>query len=147
MFRKAHAAAASALLALAALPACVPEPAVGGLAPDSGVAAGRFSELMENVLVPRCASDACHGGVPAREPPGLAPEIAYGELVGAMSFQAPIAQVTPFDPANSYLVLKIRGTHGFAGGGGSPMPIGDVGLDERDIQAIEAWIANGAPND
>lgn len=144
MRRTSLAAATTALLALAA---CLPAPEVGGPAPDSGVAAGRFSELMANVIVPRCASDACHGGVPAHEPPGLAPEIAYGELVDAMSFQAPLAQVVPFDPANSYLVLKIRGTAHTVGGVGSPMPIGDVGLDEADIQAIEAWIANGAPND
>jgi hypothetical protein len=137
-------AAAAALLALAA---CVPEPAVGGPAPDSGVPAGHFSELVQNVLVPRCASDSCHGGVPAHEPPGLAPEIAYAELVDAMSFQAPLPQVAPFDPANSYLILKLRGTAATVGGVGSPMPIGDVGLDEADIQAIEAWIANGAPND
>ena len=55
--------------------------------------------------------------------------------------------VEPFDPANSYLVLKLRGTAGDAGGVASPMPIGDAALDESDIQAIEAWIANGAPND
>jgi len=55
--------------------------------------------------------------------------------------------VEPFEPANSYLVLKLRGTAGEVGGVASPMPIGEAALDESDIQAIEAWIANGALND
>ena len=55
--------------------------------------------------------------------------------------------VEPFDPANSYLVLKLRDVAGTVGSVGTPMPIGDALLDESEIQAIEAWIANGAPND
>jgi len=55
--------------------------------------------------------------------------------------------VEPYAPESSYLVLKLRGTQSSVGGGGDTMPTGGERLDDADIAAIEAWIANGAPND
>jgi hypothetical protein len=54
--------------------------------------------------------------------------------------------VEPGAPDQSYLVLKLRGAAGWVGGIPTSMPT-DYALDEGDIAAIEAWIANGAPND
>jgi hypothetical protein len=127
----------------AALFACAPAPDVGEKQPGQVGPVGpaeHFSTLVQDVIVPRCATASCHAGTfPPADPP-LDAELAYGALVGVPSYQAPMNLVEPFEPANSYLVVKLRGT-------GSPMPIGDAALDESEIQAIEAWIANGAPND
>jgi hypothetical protein len=139
-----------AALAALVLAACAPAPEVGEKQPAQVGPFGpaeRFSTLAQEVFVPRCATASCHAGAfPPADPP-LDADLAYGALVGVPSYQAPMILVEPFDPANSYLVLKLRGTAGDAGGVPSPMPIGDAALDESDIQAIEAWIANGAPND
>jgi hypothetical protein len=141
---------AIAMALAAALAACAPAPDVGEKQPGQVGPVGPavpFSTLAQEVIVPRCATASCHSGAyPPADPP-LDADLAYGALVGVPSYQAPMNLVEPFDPANSYLILKLRGTAGEAGGVASPMPIGDAVLEESDIQAIEAWIANGAPND
>ena len=139
-----------AALAALLLAACAPAPDVGEKQPGQvgpGGPSERFSTLAQEVIVPRCATASCHAGeLPPAYPP-LDVDLAYGALVGAPSYQARMNLVEPFDPASSYLVLKLRGTAGSVGGVASPMPIGAAVLEEADIQAIEAWIANGAPND
>ncbi len=141
-------------LAAIALAACAPAPGIGAPQPIQVPAgpAEHFSTLAQNIFVPRCATASCHAGTSPPAYPPLDEDLAYGALVGGagrgvQSQQAPLNLVEPFDPASSYLVMKLRGTAGDVGGVASPMPIGDAALDEADIQAIEAWIANGAPND
>ncbi|ACG72206.1 conserved hypothetical protein [Anaeromyxobacter sp. K] len=131
------------------LAACAPDPRVGERLPGGGAVPGTFSSIAENVLVPRCATTACHSGnPPPTAPTSLDRELAYGQLVDVASMQAPaLMLVEPGAPERSYLVLKLRGTAGDAGGVPTPMPTGDTLLDEAEIQAIEAWIAVGAPND
>ena len=136
-------------LALAALVACAPAPAVGERKPAQEGPAGpsqSFATLAQEVIAPRCATASCHAGEWGEYPP-LDAHLAYGFLVSAPSLQMTMNLVEPFEPEKSYLVLKLRGTAGEVGGVASPMPIGDAVLDESEIQAIEAWIANGAPND
>lgn len=143
-------ATVAAMALAAALCACAPAPELGEKHPEQVGPIGpgkHFSTLVQEVIVPRCATASCHAGAyPPADPP-LDADLAYGALVGVPSYQAPLSLVEPFEPANSYLVLKLRGTAGEVGGVASPMPIGEAALDESDIQAIEAWIANGAPND
>ncbi len=113
-----------------------------GLAPLTTTAAtASFASIVQNVLVPRCASAACHG--PGATPPTLDAAAAYGALVGVTSGQAsPRLLVEPNAPERSYLVDKLRGTAGV----GQIMPI-DGAIAPADLAAIEAWISNGAPND
>jgi cytochrome c553 len=130
-----------------ALVACEPPPAVGAKLPVSGGEARAFSDLVANVLVPKCATGGCHSGNPPIAWPALDAEVAYDAIVGVPSQQlATMNLVEPYDPACSYFVLKLRGTAGDAGGLATPMPVGES-LTEAEIQSIEAWIANGAPND
>jgi hypothetical protein len=138
-----------ALASALALAACAGDPRVGEPQPGGGAAPGTFSSIAENVLVPRCATTACHSGnPPPTAPTSLDRELAYGQLVDVPSIQAPaLMLVEPGAPERSYLVLKLRGIAGDAGGVPTPMPTGDTLLDEAEIQAIEAWIAVGAPND
>jgi hypothetical protein len=140
---------ASLLAAAILLPACeelLADPQVGAELPGGGGPAASFSSLAVNVLAPHCATSACHGGSPPAYAPRLDAEAAWGELVGRPSFQVSMNLVEPGSPEQSYLVLKLRGAAGWAGGIPTPMPT-DYALDEADIAAIEAWIANGAPND
>lgn len=120
-----------------------------GLAPPrAAVVASSFSSIAAQILVPRCASAACHGGGPPAAFPRLDAEAAYDALLEVPSQQASgIDLVEPFAPERSYLVLKLRGDAASVGGVASPMPIGDAALDPSDLAAIEAWIASGAPRD
>jgi hypothetical protein len=122
---------------------------VHGLArPDASVVGASFTSIVQGIFVPRCASAACHGGSPPAAFPRLDAEGAYGAIVGVDSLQASgVKLVQPLDPDASYLLLKMRGEAGSVGGLATPMPIGDAMLGPSDLAAVEAWIANGAPND
>ena len=134
-------------LAALTLAACARGPSTGDPQPISAGEAQRFSTIALEKLGPRCATASCHAGDPPVAFPQLDPDVAYGVLVGQPAQQASMNLVEPYAPESSYLVLKLRGTQGIAGGSGMLMPIGDAPFDEADIAAIEAWIANGAPND
>jgi hypothetical protein len=130
-----------------ALCACGGGPDVGPAQPRTPGEARSFASLSQEVLVPRCATSSCHAGSPPTAFPALDAD-GWAAMVGVPSEQVPVLNlVEPYDPASSYLVLKLRGTAADAGGVATPMPIGDAALDESDIAAIEAWIASGAPND
>ncbi|HEX9049042.1 MAG TPA: OmcA/MtrC family decaheme c-type cytochrome [Anaeromyxobacter sp.] len=122
---------------------------VHGLAsPGAALVSTSFSSIVQNVIVPRCASAACHGGNPPAAFPRLDADAARDAIVNVPSQQASaLALVKPNDPANSYFLLKIRGDAASVGGVATRMPIGDAALEPSEIAAIEGWIANGAPND
>ena len=122
------------------------DPRVGAELPGGGGAGVSFSSIAVDVLAPRCATSACHGGSPPAYAPRLDADVAYDELVGRPSLQASMNLVEPGSPDQSYLVLKLRGAAGWAGGIPTFMPT-DAPLDESEIADVEAWIANGAPND
>ncbi|MEZ4380915.1 MAG: hypothetical protein R3A79_06180 [Nannocystaceae bacterium] len=70
---------------------------------------------------------------------------AYDDLVDAPSIDVPTMDlIEPSDPANSYLLHKLKGTQADVGGAGVQMPTGGA-LDAAEIQRIEDWIAAGAP--
>jgi hypothetical protein len=135
------------LLAVVAvvLGACAPPPELGMEKPQSAVPPQRFSVILEETLVPRCATAGCHAGEGSFAP-RLDPEVAFDALVNVSSGQASMPLVDPFAPENSYLILKMRDTAGSIGGTATPMPIGET-LGDDVVAPIEAWIANGAPND
>jgi OmcA/MtrC family decaheme c-type cytochrome len=116
----------------------------GLVKPTSTAVAASFSAIRDQILVPRCATSACHASGSVY--PTLEAASAYDALVSAPSFEASMPLVTPSDVTKSYLDFKLRGDMSSAGGSGSIMPP-DGALAPADIAAIEAWIANGAPND
>ncbi|HET9552303.1 MAG TPA: hypothetical protein VFP50_04990 [Anaeromyxobacteraceae bacterium] len=138
------------VLAAAALSAgCLAEPKVGPAQPGGAgsVATTTLSSIETNIFVPKCATSACHAGSPpANAPVSLEAGRAWLELVGVPSTQAPMSLVEPSNPAASYLLYKVRGTQGLVGGL-SPMPPASEPLSDGEVQAIEGWIARGAPND
>jgi OmcA/MtrC family decaheme c-type cytochrome len=115
---------------------------------DAAAADASFASISEKILVPRCASAACHGGNPPPSSPRLDAGASYDAIVQVPSQQASgLSLVEPFLPEQSYLLLKLRGDAGSVGGIATTMPLADAALDPSDIAAIEAWIANGAQDD
>lgn len=77
---------------------------------------------------------------------GLAPSLAYDQLVNADSQQSAMARVKPGAPDESYLLHKLAGTHLDQGGTGTRMPQGFPPLADAQVELISRWIAAGAPN-
>lgn len=119
----------------------------GGFSSDGGVGM-KFQKLLGEVLEPTCAASFCHtGNPPPVAPMTLEPSEAYAQLVNMPSSQEPgLMRVKPGDPANSYLLIKLRALSSNTYGT-TQMPLNLTPLDEETLQAIEAWIARGAPND
>ena len=111
--------------------------------PDSGHS---LSQDVQPIL-DRCTAGGCHGDqAPAAELDLTAPS-AYESLLRASTQDPATLLVTPGNPTNSYLMMKLRGTQvtGLqmpreAGGPGEPLP-------EEDLRVIEEWIIAGAPDD
>ena len=72
---------------------------------------------------------------------------AWSNLVDIKSTQTAMKRVTPAQPAQSYLLHKLRGTHLEAGGSGLSMPYASeaaVGVSLETINLVERWITEGA---
>jgi hypothetical protein len=96
--------------------------------------------LLERVLAiveDKCAFAGCHTGANAPKNLDMSEEVVVANLVGVKSVDGPWMRVKPGDPANSYMVKKIRGTADIKG---DRMPRGSRPLPEAEIAAIEAWI-------
>ena len=73
----------------------------------------------------------------------LDPGFAYENLVGVPASQLPtMARIKPGDPQQSYVWLKLQGTHVRAGGYGETIP---VQLSDAQEARILTWIEQGAP--
>jgi len=135
------------------LAGCLGSPRVGEAIPGGGGGTAQsFTSISQSILTPRCATSACHSGNPPANnvPVSLDAERAWDELVGAgvPSTQLPSMNlVEPGHPEASYLMLKLQGTQAIDGGTGMQMPIGAEPLGTDELEAIAAWITNGAPND
>lgn len=77
---------------------------------------------------------------------GLAPSLAYKQLVNTNSLQSDLLRVKPGAPDDSYLLHKLAGTHLDQGGTGTRMPQGFPPLSDAQVELISRWIAAGAPN-
>jgi hypothetical protein len=103
-----------------------------------------LQSIQDKVFTPLCAQ--CHRGEAA--PHGLVlsnPQSSHGSLVGVRSAGAAERyRVHAGDPAGSYLIHKLAGTHQV----GARMPFGcpatQACLDDDAIDAIRQWIADGA---
>ena len=84
----------------------------------------------------------CHTGGSASG--DLALDEGYAATLGVPSSVEGYSLVVPGDLDNSYLWLKLEGTHDLVGGEGSKMPLGNS-LTDEELALIEAWIADGAP--
>jgi mono/diheme cytochrome c family protein len=75
----------------------------------------------------------------------LTPDQAIAAIVDVASQEAPkLKRVVPGDPDNSYLVMKLEGTHIEHGGSGTTMPYAAPPLSTQEIADIRQWIKEGA---
>lgn len=82
----------------------------------------------------------CHG-VGGNAGLNLNPGVSYGNIVNVPSSQMPnLMRIKPGNPANSYLIRKIKG-EGISGG---RMPLGRSPLSAAVIGKFETWVNEGA---
>lgn len=104
-----------------------------------------FSKDVQPIFTAKCA--ICHQGGAAPGGLGLESGSAYKNLVNVKSTESPLQRVAPGAPDKSYLLNKLLGTQGQVGGSGAQMPFGQPPLSQSQINSIQQWISQGAPDD
>lgn len=108
-----------------------------------------FAEV-QKIFMNSCSCHAGPANAVANGNLSLAMADAYANIVDKPSDDIPgMNLITPKDPENSYLYLKVARTPAeimTAGGSGGTMPIGGMLMPDQ-LALIEQWIAAGAPND
>ncbi|MCP4810861.1 MAG: hypothetical protein GY884_36460, partial [Proteobacteria bacterium] len=104
-----------------------------------------FYDDVMPIITANCTDYGCHsftGGANG----GYLEADAYGEMVDVASSDVPsMDRIEPGDSANSYLFQKISGTFAKVGGLGAQMPLGYTALSSDDLDLIQTWIDEGAP--
>jgi hypothetical protein len=143
------------------LAACGAEPAAGGGTSPStcpltaAPAHPTFSVDILPAIQPSCgaATTTCHGGPTASGHVDYStslsrtPRNVYDDLVGATPANAPAGylRVAPRDASHSWIVAKVTQDQPGGSGFGARMPLGRPNLCQATIDALLAWIADGAP--
>ncbi len=109
-----------------------------------GNASVSFASQVAPVLDAYCTNAGCHVGTRAKEGLDLTPAKAYAELVEVKAAQCNDGRllVEPGAPEQSYLMQKMLGVSMCSG---SQMPKAGVSIPQRDLEALSAWICQGAP--
>lgn len=97
--------------------------------------------VQTTIFSQRCATSGCHtGGGPFGL--DLSDGLTYGNTVGVVSAELPpLARVTPFNAADSYLYMKISGDPRILG---DLMPAEGPLLTSEQLQWVKDWIDAGA---
>ena len=102
-----------------------------------------WTRRVQKILEANCGG--CHGGENPSAGFDILTEGAYERLLEPSTQNPEMPLITPGDPENSYLWLKIADGEGIVG---LPMPIdpldGDRRLTEAELGDIQTWIVNGA---
>ena len=112
------------------------------------VAVAKFSSIQHEIFDKSCNAPSCHGS-------GMKGELCLiagssrQQLVGILSAgdhrnAPPMLRVNAGKPDSSFLYLKLVA---LADSQGVLMPKGGDKLSQENIEAIRAWIANGAKDD
>jgi hypothetical protein len=122
-----------------------------GAADDTSTTSGSSEEtaipevFFPEVLAIIQAECSCHRSPMPAGQLDMRDDMAYDSLVGVPSAQAPeVDRVSPGDPENSYLYLKLLGEQGSVGGGGTRMPQGGSMLPDDQLDLVRYWILGGA---
>lgn len=132
---------------LAALPAALLLYGCAGNGPPPSGSGGAYDTIQTQIFNPHCLSAGCHNATAQAGNLNLTAGVSYGNLVGVTPANVVAAaqglqRVQPFNPANSFLLIKLMGP---ALGEGGRMPLGMDPLSPTDINMIQAWITDGAP--
>jgi hypothetical protein len=133
--------------ALAALPAALLLYGCAGNGPPPSAGGSAFDVIQQQIFNQHCLSAGCHNSINQAGNLNLTAGASYNDLVGVtpdnpLAAANGLLRVTPFEPDNSFLIVKLEGP---PPGEGSRMPQGMNPLPQSDIDMIRAWIADGAP--
>jgi hypothetical protein len=118
-----------------------------GDGPPPTAAGSAFDQIQTEIFNQNCLSAGCHNAQFQAGGLNLTAGVSYSQLVDVLSVNA-VAQsqgllrVKPFDPDNSFLIIKLTGP---GEGEGTRMPQGMNPLPQSDIDMIRSWILDGAP--
>lgn len=116
-------------------------------APEAPNAPAEATSLYQQKIAPlfRARCGTCHLTGTEAGNIQLTPNQAIVAIVDVASQEAPkLKRVVPGDPDNSYLVMKLEGTHIENGGSGTTMPFAAPPLSPQEIADIRQWIKEGA---
>ena len=119
---------------------------VGTNPPPGPPGAATLSGDVQPIFTANCALSGCHAGANPELGQNLSLGQTFQSTVGVSSIQSSFLRVKPFRPDSSYLVHKVQGTHLSVGGSGGLMPLIGGPLAQAEIDAIRAWIVDGAQN-
>ena len=117
---------------------------LGTVPPPGPPVTATLSGDVQPIFTTNCALSGCHAGANATLGQNLSLGQTYQSIVGVSSIESPLFRVRPFRPDSSYLVHKVQGTHLSVGGSGGRMPLIGGPLSQAEIDAIRAWITDGA---
>jgi hypothetical protein len=103
--------------------------------------------LFEGEIAPMLATSCaiCHLTGAEAGNMSLVPGKAIATLVGVKAVGAPtLTRVVPGKPDESYVIMKLEGTHIEKGGVGARMPFGAPPLSPEKIAKLRQWISQGA---
>jgi len=154
-----HSCAVSSLLLLAACGGAQPASGGGALASTCPIAVApphpTFTTDILPAIQPSCgaATTTCHGGPTAyghvdySTSLSRTPRNVYDDLVGVKPANAPSGylRVVPGDASHSWIVAKVSQDQPGGSGYGARMPLGRANLCPTTLDALLAWIADGAP--
>jgi hypothetical protein len=154
-----HHSAVSSLLLLAACGGAQPASGGGTPAETCPVAVApahpTFTTDILPAIQPSCgaATTTCHGGPSANGHVDYStslsrtPRNVYDDLVGVPPANAPSGylRVAPRDASHSWIVAKVSQDQPGGSGYGARMPLGRPNLCAATVEALLAWIADGAP--
>jgi len=103
-----------------------------------------FSKDIQPIFDANCV--ICHQGSSGPAGLSLQSNASYSNLVNAKSTESQLTRVNPGNPDKSYLLNKLLGTQNQVGGTGAQMPFGASPLSQSQINLIQQWIQQGAPN-
>lgn len=147
---------APALLLAAACGGSAPEPAPSTTCPIAVAPAHpTFATDILPAIQPSCgaATTTCHGGPTATGHVDYSTSLSrtardvHADLVGATPANAPpgFQRIAPGDAAHSWLLAKVTQDQPGGAGYGARMPLGRPNLCQPTLDALLAWIADGAP--
>lgn len=106
-----------------------------------------MSSIQAEIFTPTCATSNCHSSAQGEGGLVLEAGTSHDNLIGKVpttrdAMEQGMLRVDPGDPGNSFLIEKLRGVPATKG---RRMPYDGPYLSDAEIDVIEEWITNGAP--
>lgn len=106
-----------------------------------------MASIQMQIFTPTCATSNCHSSAQGEGGLVLVAGASHKNLIDVVpstrdAMLEGMLRVDPGDPANSFLIEKLRGVPATKG---RRMPYGGPYLSDAEIDVIEEWITNGAP--